>query len=104
MANSKKTKKNFWYIIVLANDGARFITSLDYSTKYARWEKNEKPLEMSESTSKDIALGLALNGYTAFPVCSLYELDRQPYLYNKGSFKWVWNDENENEEQENENK
>lgn len=93
MANSKK--KNFWYIIVLTDEGAKFVTSLDYSTKYAKWDKTEKPLELSQSVAKDICLGLCLNGYNAFPVCSLFEVDKQPYNYTKGGFQWVWNDKQE---------
>lgn len=93
MANSKK---NFWYVIVMTNEGAKFVTKIDYSDKSAYWNKEEKPLELSQSTAKDLAMGLSANMHLAFAVCSFYEIDNQPYRYNKGCFKWVWNEDENN--------
>ena len=91
-------KKNYWYVIVMADDGPAFVTSLgDHHTAY--WNKEEKPYEMNEVWAKDVAQGLLLNWYTAFPVCSPIELDNQPYNYKKWHIEWKEN-EKENEDDE----
>ena len=83
-------KKNFWYVIVMTNEGAKFVTSLDWSTKTAHWDGEEKPKEMSMESAKDLAMGLMLNFNQAYPVCSPIELDNQPYRYSEGNFVWTW--------------
>ena len=85
--------KNYWYVLVLTESGAKFVTKIDHGTKCAFWNENDQPLLMSMATSKDLALGLCCNGYNAFPVCVAFKLDNQPYRYDLGCFKWVSNNE-----------
>ena len=88
------SKKNYWYVIVMTDDGPKFVTGLgDHHTAY--WDENEKPYELSETWAKDIAKGLLLNWFTAFPVCSPIELDKQPYNYKKYRIKWEEKGEDE---------
>lgn len=84
-------KKNYWYILVLTNNGPVFVTKC--STRDAEWEKLEKPISFTANVAKDTAWALRLNGYVAYAICNTYEIDNQPYLYNKGEFKWIWNEE-----------
>ena len=83
-------KKNFWYVLVLTNDGPKFVTKIEHVGKMAHWNEDESPLELSESYAKDVALGLMMNFYIAYPVCATIELDKQPFYYDKGKFEWVW--------------
>ena len=89
MANKKQS---FWYVLVLTDSGARFVTAVEHVTKYAHWDKLGKPLELGMSMSKDLAMGLMCNGYIAFPICNFFELTEQPYKYDMGEFQWVSND------------
>ena len=83
-------KKNFWYVLVMTNDGPRFVTDVAYSPhKEAKWELDKKPLELSETSAKDISLGLLLNFYMALPVCSPIEMTEHPYRYACGHFEWI---------------
>lgn len=88
-------KKNYWYVIVLANDGPAFVTSI--KEKFAYWNKSEKPLEMGKSLAEDLAIGLRINGSSAFAVVSNFELDVQPFRYELGRFQWVYNEEKEDD-------
>lgn len=98
MANKKK---NYWYVLVLTNEGAKFVTKVEHHPKVAHWDEKEKPLELSESMAKDLAFGLMANFYLAYPVCAPIELDQQPYRYKEGHFKWVWNEAKEGESNDN---
>lgn len=87
-------KKNYWYVLVLTSEGPKFLTKL-LSRKDAEWDMLEKPLELSETMAKEIALGLMVNFYCAYPVCAPIELNYQPFRYTEGKFKWVFNEEEE---------
>ena len=89
-------KKNWYYVLVLSESGPVFVTSIEYATKYAHWDKLENPLSLDKSQAEDLTIGLNLNFHTAFMVCSKFELDTQPYLYNKGHFEWIWKEEEQN--------
>ena len=91
-------QKNWYYVLVMSNDGPVFVTKIEYATKYAHWDKTEKPLAMDKSRAEDLTLGLNLNFHTAFMVCSKFELDTQPYRYDAYHIEWK---ENEKEEQDN---
>jgi len=91
------SKKNFWYVLVLTETGPVFVTHVEYSPKVAYWNKQEKPYELGESRAKELAMGLCCNGTMAFPICHFYELDSQPYFYNRGHFEWVEGKEEEDE-------
>ena len=90
-------KKNYWYVLVMTDNGPTFVTSVDYSSKTAHWDKVEKPLEMEKSRAQDLAIGLNLNFHSSFAVCQPFEIDSQPYRYDKGKFVWSWNEEEEEE-------
>ncbi len=89
-------KQNYWYVLVLTETGPVFVTKTE--RKYAHWDKNEKPLEMSEYMAKDVMRGLLLNFYTAFACCLPLALDSQMYVYSKGHFEWVENEEEKEDE------
>ena len=90
-----KAKKNYWYVLVLTNGGPVFVTKVEYSPKYAYWNKEELPLEFGQEQAKDLAMGLQVNGTMAYAVCNFYELENQPYYYNRGHFEWVEGKEEE---------
>lgn len=95
-----KKQKSYWYVLVLTNDGPTFVTKVNYSDKSAEWKKDEKPEEFGgEAWAKDLVLGLTWNGYTAFAVCSQFELDTQPYRYDRGHFVWRSNNNESNGEE-----
>lgn len=89
------TKKSpeYWYLLVMTNEGPKFVTSLEWSTKTARWKSEDKPLAIDKNWVKDLFIGLTWNGHTCYPVCSPIEFDTHPYRYNIGHFEWVKNEE-----------
>lgn len=91
-------KQNWYYVLVMTDGGAVFVTDVDRRNKEAHWVKTDKPLAMSKEWAEDLTLGLNLNWHLAFTVCSKFELDNQPYLYNIGEFKWVMKDRQEDED------
>ena len=92
-----RKKKNYWYVIVMTDEGPKFVTSLgDHHTAY--WDEKEKPYEMSETWAKDVATGLMVNFFTAFPVCAPVEIDHQPYRYEKYHIEWKENEKGEDED------
>lgn len=95
MATKKQTEH--WYVLVLTDGGPAFITSVDFSSKSAEWNKEEAPYELSEGWAKDMTLGLNWNGYLSYPVCSPWEIDKQPYRYEMGQFEWKGKKENESD-------
>ena len=84
-------KKNWYYILVMTNDGPVFVTEI-LPNKFAKWDKLEKPKEFSKERADDITFGLVANFNLAFTICSKFELDCQPYRYRDGKFKWVENE------------
>ena len=84
-----KKQKEFWYVLVLTEIGPRFITSVNFSDKTAEWKELEKPEELSVGWAKDLCLGLNWNGWLAYPICSQWEIDKQPYRYDVGHFEWI---------------
>jgi len=89
-------KKNYWYVLVLSNEGPVFVTGTgEHNTAF--WNKNEKPMEMDESCAKNMALGLLLNFHSGFAVCSPIELKTQPYFYDRGEWVWKWYSDKEDD-------
>ena len=76
-------KKNFYYVLVFTEHGPKFVTSKDSATKVARWDENEKPLELGKYWAEDLCFGLSCNFFNAVTVCSPYELETQPYRYSE---------------------
>ena len=76
------------YILVLADFGACFVTSMD--RYYSYWEKDKEPMNYStKKNAESYAYGLRLNGFKAFAISSKTKITRQPYRYDLGEFKWV---------------
>lgn len=93
---SKRKEENFWYVLVMTDDGPKFVTSVSYQDKTAHWDGTKKPLKFeSGARASDLALGLNLNLYLAYVVCQPFEIDSQPYLYKNGHFNWSYNNEEE---------
>ena len=86
-------KQNYYYVMVMTDGGPTFVTSVDRTNKTAHWNKAEKPLEMSKYWAEDLTLGLNLNWHLAYTICSKFELDTQPYMYNVGEFEWKTKEE-----------
>lgn len=85
-----KPKKNYWYILVLTETGPAFVTSMNGST--CMWEKDKVPVEYGRQIAEETAWALRLNGYVAYAVSITYELGSQPYRYDLGKYKWIWNE------------
>lgn len=68
--------KNYYYVQVIADNKPKFITSIDHTTKCAKWEK-DRPFKQFNTLAraKDIANGLCYNGYYAYVVTSIIPLD-----------------------------
>lgn len=81
-------KQNYYYVMVMTNNGPVFVTSIDSADKVAHWDAEKAPKEFGKYMAEDLTMGLTLNGSLAFTICSKYELDNQPYYYKKGGFEW----------------
>lgn len=88
-------KSNYWYVLVMTNEGPKFVTEVNYMDKTAKWDKLEKPLEMSKQSAQDLAVGLCLNFNMAYAVCQPFEIDSQPYIYSKGHLEWKESEKDE---------
>ena len=89
----KNNRVNHWYVLVLTTAGPKFVTKLGTGhTCY--WKIDEAPLEVSKEWARDMCVGLAWNGFPAYPVCVNYEISSQPFMYKNGSFEWHENTEN----------
>jgi len=93
MANKKQ--KYYYYVLVFTNDGPVYVTGIENATKWAHFDKSEKPMEFSSSYAEDLAFGLTVNGNSAVSVKSRYEINHQPYNYDDYECKWT---EKENKE------
>lgn len=72
-------QKNFYYIGVMDSEvGMKFVTSIHKQSKMAIWDKNKKPLAMTQQTAKDYAEALNFNLIPATVVRTFWELDNQP--------------------------
>jgi len=88
------TKKNHYYVLVITNDGPKFVTKVNYGDKTAEWNYKEKPLEMSKSEAEDLVLGLNLNYNMAYLVCQKWEIESHPYYYEHYELSWKKKEEN----------
>ena len=80
-------KKYHYYVLVMTNEGPKYVTKI-LPNHYAKWDQNEKPLEMSASYAEDIYTGLCLNFFTAVLVKSRFEIDHHPYNYEDYEIQW----------------
>ena len=79
MATTKT--KNHYYVLVFANNGPAYVTSVDYADRSARWDKDKAPKEFSKSGAEDLAFGLCCNFFNAVVVTHRVEIECQPYNY-----------------------
>ena len=91
-------KKKHYYVLVITDAGPKFVTKISYGDKTAEWDYKEKPLEMNKSQAEDLALGLNLNFHQSYVVVMDWELDAQPYRYEKWKMEWKERKETEEEE------
>ena len=75
--------KYFYYVLVLSEGQAKFVTQTDYATKTAYWDSKEKPLAFTKTQADDLALCLSINFYPAFTLKSYHELKSQIFIKEK---------------------
>ena len=75
--------KYFYYVLVLSEGLAKFVTKTDYATKTAYWYSKEKPLAFTKKQADDLALCLSINFYPAFTLKSYHELKSQIFIKEK---------------------
>lgn len=63
-----KTRMAFTVAVMEQPGEIRFVTSQDYHKRVALWEKGKPAITMPHEHAKDIAMGLRMNGFTAFVV------------------------------------
>ena len=81
-----KKQKNWYYVLVMTDEGPKFVTGTEYHTAY--WDKDKAPKELGSYWAEDICRGLNLNGHLSYVVKSQWELDTQPYNYAEWQIKW----------------
>lgn len=85
-------KKNYYYVLVFANDGAKYVTGLGaHHTAY--WDGTKPPMAFNKESAQSIVTGLNLNFNLSAMVASEWELTVQPYCYDKGEFTWTWDED-----------
>lgn len=89
-------KKNYWYVVVMTDNGPVFVTGVNNMERTAYWNKDQKPLELGKEYAQSLATGLMLNFHFALPVCNTFELTEQCYNYKYGHFEWLKNEEQDN--------
>lgn len=94
-------KQNWYYVLVMSDEGPVFVTSIEYATKYAHWDKTEVPKALDRTMAEDLTLGLNLNFHAAFMVCSKFELETQPYRYSDWHIEWKENEKEVEEDESN---
>ena len=75
--------KYLYYVLVVTDDGGKFVTKVDNATKTAYWDSKGKPLAFSKSYADDLALCLTLNFHVAFTLKSYHELKSQIFIKEK---------------------
>ena len=75
--------KYFYYVLVLSDGQAKFVTKTDYATKTAYWDSKEKPLAFTKTQADDLALCLSINFYPAFTLKSYHELKSHIFIKEK---------------------
>ena len=96
--SNRPSNKYHYYILVLTQKGPKFVTKLG-TNRTAYWNANEKPLEVSREWAIDVSYGLTWNCNPAYPVCVNYEIEIQPFMYDRGHFEWHWDEQTTNEKE-----
>lgn len=86
-------KKNFYYVLVFTSEGPKYVTHTERTT--AHWDEKEIPLELGKQYAEEVTRGLLLNFFNAVMVCMPVELTHQPYMYERGHFEFVKEENNE---------
>lgn len=81
-------KKKHYYVLVITDEGPKFVTDICFGNRTAKWDYKEKPLELDKSRAEDLVLGLNLNFHQSYVVVMNWELDSQPYRYEKWKMEW----------------
>lgn len=84
-------KKNYYYVLVMAEDGPAFVTSV--KRDYCYWNKSDVPKELGKAMAEEITMGLRFNGTSSFTVYAPYEITYQPYNYTDYECKFVEKEE-----------
>ena len=92
-----KRKKLHYYVLVISDEGPKFVTKVNYGDHTAEWDYTQKPLELDKLWAEDIVLGLTLNMHQAYLICQNWEIEHQPYRYEDYKIQWV---EREKEEED----
>ncbi len=79
--------KYLYYVLVATNEGGKFVTKVDNTTKTAYWDSKGTPLAFSKSYADDLALCLSINFYPAFTLKSYHELKSQIFIKEKSDEK-----------------
>ena len=67
--------KKYNYIAVIQNGKTKLVTGWDNRNCY--WNDNEKPRATTQKIALDFVYGLNLNGFSAYMLVSLWEIDEQ---------------------------
>lgn len=92
----------------MTGEGPVFVTGIDSRTRMAYWDKLKEPYCFGTTASaRDIAqelvAGLAWNGNPAYVIQKTTEQTYQPFMYERGHFKFLTFDQLEAMEKKEEN-
>ena len=82
-------KKYHYYVLVFAEIGPVYVTSINHTNKYAHWDKDKEPLEMGAYLAEDLAMGLNCNFINAVVIKSQIEIKEHPYNYEYFDIKFI---------------
>ena len=85
-------RKMHYYVLVITNDGPKFVTKVNYGDETAEWNYKEKPLEMTKSDAEDLVVGLNGNFFLAYVVSMRCEITGHPYRYDLGHLEFKRNE------------
>lgn len=81
-------KKYYYYVLVLSETGAVFVT--EHDREYSYWDKDKVPMRYTNKQMADEeSFGLTINGFLAYTITSTREIKYQPYRYDLGDWKWI---------------
>lgn len=88
------SKKFYYYVLVMTQEGPMFVTKLDWRTNMAMWEKEKEPYcfgtdVQARDLAQELSVGLTWNGNPAYVVQKTTEQTYQPFMYDKGCFKFL---------------
>ena len=83
----KKQQKEYNYVMVFTDNGPKFVTECHYVGRICKWD-GKIPMEFYHDDASYLAMALTVNGNYAIAVCSRFQIETQPYNYEKGQFVW----------------